>query len=274
MRKYQSSFIKYFAFFRLRFNMGLQYRAAAIGGFVTQFLWGIMECLAFYAFLEADPDVFPMDFSAVVAYTWLREAFFALFTVWHTDNEIFDSILNGNIAYELCRPVSIYDMWFARTAANRLANAGLRCVPILTAAFLLPEPFRMTLPMNTECLFLFVITMFLGLGVTVAFCMFVYILAFFTVSPQGLRMVFTAMVELLSGAIIPLPFMPDGVRRVLEFLPFAGMFNVPLRIYSGDLTGTEMSHAVGLQIFWLILLWMAGKILCRAAERKIVVQGG
>lgn len=52
MRKYQSSFIKYFAFFRLRFNMGLQYRAAAIGGCVTQFLWGIMECLAFRAFLD------------------------------------------------------------------------------------------------------------------------------------------------------------------------------------------------------------------------------
>lgn len=274
MRKYQSSFIKYFAFFRLRFNMGLQYRAAAIGGCVTQFLWGIMECLAFRAFLEADSGVFPMEFSAVVAYTWLREAFFSLFSTWNTDQEIFDSILNGNIAYELCRPVSVYDMWFARTAANRLANACLRCVPILTAAFLLPEPFRMTLPMNMECLFLFVITMFLGLGVTVAFCMFVYILAFFTVSPQGLRMVFTAMVELLSGAIIPLPFMPDGVRRVLEFLPFAGMFNVPLRIYSGDLAGTEMLHAIGLQIFWLLLLWMAGKILCRAAERKIVVQGG
>ncbi|MCM1153893.1 MAG: ABC-2 family transporter protein [Roseburia sp.] len=265
---------KYISFFRLRFAMGLQYRAAAIGGIVTQFLWGFMECLAFRAFWEAAPEAFPMDFSAVVAYVWLREAFFALFTAWHADNEIFDSIINGDIAYELCRPLSIYHMWFARTVGIRLANASIRCLPILLASFFMPEPFRMTLPQSPASLCLFVLTMFLGLGVTVAFCMFVYILSFFTISPQGLRMTFTSMVEFLAGAIIPLPFMPDGVRKALELLPFAGMFNVPLRIYSGDLAGAEMLRAIGLQCFWLAALYIAGRILCRAAERKVVVQGG
>lgn len=265
---------KYISFFRLHFNTGLQYRAAAFGGIVTQFLWGLMECLAFRAFYEADPAAFPMEFSATVTYIWLREAFFALFTTWHADNDIFNSIINGDIAYELCRPVSVYDMWFSRTCAKRLANAGLRCVPILIAAFLLPSPFKMTLPKNAGCLVLFIVTMLLGLGVTAAFCMFVYVLSFFTISPQGLRMVFTSMVELLSGATIPLPFMPDAVRRVLDILPFAGMFNVPLRIYSGDLSGTPMLRAVSLQCFWLIILLAAGKALCRMAERRVVVQGG
>lgn len=265
---------KYFSFFRLRFVMGLQYRAAAIGGTVTQFLWGFMECLAFRAFLEADPSAFPMDFSAVMAYTWLREAFFALFTVWHADNEIFEGIVNGNIAYEMCRPLSIYHMWFARTVGIRLANAAVRCVPILAMAFLMPEPFRMTLPHNITAFVLFVLTMFLGLGVTVAFCMFVYILSFFTISPKGLRMTFTSLVEFLAGAIIPLPFMPDAVRKVLELLPFAGMFNVPLRIYSGDLFGREMLRAMELQCFWLAVLYITGRMLCHAAQRRVVVQGG
>lgn len=265
---------KYLSFFRLRFAMGLQYRAAAVGGIITQFLWGFMECLAFRAFREAAPEAFPMEFSAVVAYVWLREAFFALFTVWHADNEIFDSIINGDIAYELCRPLSIYHMWFARTIGIRLANASVRCLPILAVSFLMPEPFRMTLPQDILCFLLFVLTMFLGLGVTVAFCMFVYILSFFTISPKGLRMLFTSLVEFLAGAYIPLPFMPDAFRKILELLPFAGMFNVPLRIYSGDLAGAEMMRAIGLQCFWLLALYIAGRILCRAAERKVVVQGG
>lgn len=41
---------KYIAFFRLRFSMGLQYRAAALAGIVTQFVWGTMEILMFRAF--------------------------------------------------------------------------------------------------------------------------------------------------------------------------------------------------------------------------------
>ena len=51
---------KYLAFFRLRFSMGLQYRAAAVAGIVTQFFWGAMELLAFRAFYDADPAAFPM----------------------------------------------------------------------------------------------------------------------------------------------------------------------------------------------------------------------
>lgn len=152
--------------------------------------------------------------------------------------------------------------------------AALRSIPLLMVAFLLPGPFRMTLPAGPQYFVLFVITLFLGLGVTVAFCMFTYILAFFTISPQGLRMMFTSMVEFLSGAIIPLPFMPGGVRMFLELLPFAGMFNVPLRIYSGDLSGAEMLRGIGLQCFWFVTLLALGKALCRAAERKVVVQGG
>ena len=269
-----TNYKKYFSFFRLQFNMELQYRVAAVSGVVTQILWGFMECLAFRAFQESDFSAYPMAFSATVSYIWLREAFLAAFTTWNADGEIFDSIMNGGIAYELCRPVSVYNMWFSKTAAGRIARAGLRCIPLLAIAFILPRPFRLMLPAGPQHFILFAITLLLGLGVTVAFCMFTYILAFFTISPQGLRMIFTSMVDFLSGAIMPLPFMPERVRKIVELLPFAGMFDVPLRIYSGDLAGADMLRGIGLQCFWLIVLVVCGKALCRTAERRIVVQGG
>lgn len=270
MKKYKT----YFSFFRIRFNMGLQYRVAAVSGVVTQLLWGFMECLAFMAFQESDPEAYPMALSATVSYIWLREAFFSAFATWNADGDIFDSIVNGGIAYELCRPVSIYHMWFAKTTAGRVAGAGLRCVPLLIIAAVLPQPFRLSPPTSPKHFILFAFALFLGLGVTVAFCMFTYILAFFTISPQGLRMLFTAMIDFLSGAIIPLPFMPDAVRKVVELLPFAGMFNVPLLIYSGEMAGSEMIRGIGMQCFWLITLVVLGRLLCKEAERKIVVQGG
>ena len=43
---------KYLSFFRLRLNMGMQYRTAAAAGMVTQFVWGIMEVLALRAELN------------------------------------------------------------------------------------------------------------------------------------------------------------------------------------------------------------------------------
>jgi ABC-2 type transport system permease protein len=265
---------KYLSFFRLRFIMGLQYRAAALAGIVTQFIWGFMEILVFRAFYTANKAAFPMTFTAMTSYIWLQQAFLAFFMAWFMEEEIFDAIINGNIAYELCRPIGIYEMWFSRSVSNRLSRAVLRCSPILIVAVYLPRAYRLSAPKGWLEFVMFIVTMLLGLLVTVAFCMLIYILSFFTISPQGLRILFLSCSEFFSGGVIPLPFFPDRIRAVMELQPFASMQNVPLRIYSGDITGDQMIKAVLMQIFWLCVLIGVGKQICRSVEKKIAVQGG
>ena len=272
--KNSSPLKKYRAFFRLRFVQGLQYRAAAAAGVVTQFVWGFMAIFAFSAFYEADPTAFPISFQDTVSYIWLQQAFLALFNTWMLENEIFDTISNGNIAYELCRPIRIYNMWIARSLANRFSRAVLRCSPILIVAFLVPKPYRMTLPPDLGTFLLFILSLILGTAVATAFCMIVYGLTFFTISPQGVRVLFASLVDFLAGGIIPIPFMPDKVRAVVELLPFASMQNAPLRIYTGSLPADEVKVMLGLQFFWLIALVLIGSSLCRLAERKACIQGG
>ena len=265
---------KYLSFFRLRFTMNLQYRAAAFGGVATQFAWGFMEIMIFAAFYRADENAFPMSLASTASYLWLQQAFLALFATWMTEQEIFDAIVNGNIAYELCRPVDIYGMWFSRSFATRLSRAVFRCFPILIVAAFLPYPYGICAPAGPKHFILFLITLLLGLAMTVSFCVLIYILAFFTISPVGLQMIFTSMTDFFAGALIPLPFFPAKLQTVMELLPFAAMQNVPLRIYSGSMSGHEMQKAVFLQIFWLIVVTAAGKMLCRAAQKRVTVQGG
>ena len=265
---------KYLSFFRLRFTMGLQYRAAALAGVVTQFFWGFMEIMIFQAFYRADAAAFPMSFPATVSYLGLQQAFLAFFAAWMMENEITASIVSGDVAYELCRPVSIYNMWFSRSIATRLSRAVLRCFPILIAAGFLPSPYGIEPPAGPVHFLLFLVTLMLGLAVTVSFCMLVYVISFFTISAEGVRIVFVSSVEFFSGGIIPLPFFPDKIRTAIELLPFASMQNVALRIYSGSMTVPQMRKAVLLQLFWLAVLVWLGKRLCARAERRITVQGG
>lgn len=265
---------KYLSFFRLRFTMGLQYRIAALAGVSTQFAWGFMGIFAFKAFYETSPESFPMTFAATASYIWLQQAFLALFAAWALESEIFENIMNGNIAYELCRPISIYNMWFSRSIASRLSKAVLRCFPILIVAAFLPKPYGISAPASLMHFGLFLLALVLGVGVVVAFCMLIYALTFFTISPNGLRILFVSTFEFFTGAIIPLPFFPEKLQVVLELLPFAAMQNVALRIYSANMSSPEMAKALSLQIFWLIVLVAGGKKLCSIAERKVTVQGG
>ncbi len=265
---------KYATFFRIRFVNGLQYRSAAYAGICTQFFWGLMEILLFSAFYRSAPESFPMEFSQLTAYVWLQQAFLALFMTWFYDNDIFQAIMDGGVAYELCRPLDLYRMWFVKTAAGRMSRAVLRCMPILAVAFFLPAPYGLLLPPDIGTFLLFCLSLLLGYLVVVAFCMLIYLSAFYTVSPAGIRIVAAAGVEFLAGAIIPLPFFPQGVRRVLELLPFAAMQNAPLRIYSGAMAGGDAVAGVLLQFIWLCALLLLGKLLMRRALRRIVVQGG
>lgn len=265
---------KYLGIFNIRFSNGLQYRTAALAGLATQFAWGFMEILAFSAFYRADPMAFPMEFSHTVSYIWMQQAFLAIFMVWFYEGEIFNSIISGGIAYELVRPINLYAQWFCLSVANRLSKAILRCMPILIIAFIVPDPFRMSFPVGIYQFLLFLISMILSLCVIVSFTMIVYISTFYTLSPTGIRIVFTALADFLAGGIIPLPFFPQPFRRIAELLPFAAMQNMPLRIYSGDISGISAVHGIGLQIFWLIALILLGKLMMKNALGKVLVQGG
>lgn len=265
---------KYFAFFRLRFVMGLQYRAAALGGLVCQFFWGAMAILAFKAFYESDPAAFPMEFQALSSYIWLQQALLVMISMIGIDNAFMDIIQSGNVAYELCRPVHVYPMWYARSAASRVSGGFLRCAPPLLVALLLPAPFGLMLPGDLGAFMWFLLSLALAVGVVTAIEMIVAMITFHTISARGVRLIAVGVTDFFSGAIIPLPFFPEGIRQVMELLPFSSMQNVPLRIYTGDICGTEMAYHMALQVFWLVALVALGKLLEYMELKNVVIQGG
>ena len=116
--------------------------------------------------------------------------------------------------------------------------------------------------------------MFLALFCVCGYGMLVYIACFYTVNSQGVRMVATTFADFLSGGILPLTFMPAGLRTILEHSPFGAMENLPFRIYSGNISGSEMIRFTVLQIFWCAALIIIGKLWMKSALKRVVVQGG
>lgn len=265
---------KYLSFFRIRFSAGLQYRSAAWAGVLTQFAWGMLAILLFRAFHRSGSENFPMPFEQLSSYLWLQQAFLAMFMAWYFDEEIFEGILSGSIAYELCRPLNLYTMWFVKNMAVRLSRVLLRCLPILAVAALLPSPYGLSLPASPLHLLLTLVSMLLGFCLLISISMLVYITAFFTLSARGLRILLASTFEFFAGAIIPLPFFPDGVREVVMLLPFASVQSTPFLIYVGQHSGQDLLRVLGLQLLWLLVFWGSGRLLMAKALKRVVVQGG
>jgi len=263
---------QYFSLFKIRFINGLQYRAAALAGLTTQFAWGFMEILAFAAFYRANPNTFPMEFSHLVSYIWIQQAFLALFMPWGVGGSVVETIISGNISYDLARPMDIYNRWFFETIADRVSRAALRCAPILIVAFILPPPFKMAFPSDLYQFSMFIISAPIAMFTVTAYCLIDYMSAFYTMSRYNV--IFVILADFLAGGYVPIPFFPEPFRKIAELLPFAAMQNMPLRIYSGDIKGIDAVRGIGLQIFWFAAMLIFGKLLMKRSLKRVVTQGG
>jgi ABC-2 type transport system permease protein len=264
----------YVSVLKLRLLNGMQYRAAALAGVATQFFWGFIGIMVFEAFYSHSSSTPPMSLRELVAYIWLQQGFLTLVVLWFRDNEIFDLIVKGNIAYELCRPIDLFGFWYAKLLAQRLSAASLRSLPILIISFFLPEPYAMIWPPNLITFLVFVSALILGMLIVVAISMFIYISVFVTLSPTGSLLMLGVIGEFFAGLIIPVPLMPSWLQTIAYSLPFRWTMDFPFRVYSGQIPLNQAFLGLGIQCLWLAGLLVLGKMALNKALKNVIVQGG
>jgi len=264
----------YISVFKLRLYNGLQYRAAALAGVLTQFFFAFVFIMVFQAFYSQATQSPPISLTQLTTYVWLQQSLLALIMLWFRDNELFQLITTGNIAYELCRPADIYRYWYAKLVAMRLSAALLRCVPILAVAFLVPEPYRMKLPPSFTAFGLFAVALVFGLLLLVAISMLIYISVFVTMSPLGSLMMFAIIGDFFGGMVVPVPLMPSWLQSIVNVLPFRYTADFPFRVYSGHIPSADAITGILIQLIWLTIIVVLGKLTMRKALGRVVVQGG
>lgn len=262
----------YFGIFKMQFKGELQYRAKALSGILTQFFWGIMYICLYSAFMK-NGTVNGFTLTQMTSYVWLGQAFFAIRFIGIGKN-VGSEITSGNVCYKFVKPLNIYNLWYAEYTGEKLASTLLRFGPILLVALLLPNGASLSLPVSFVAFILFLVSLILGLLIAVALSMFSVNLIFKTLSVKGSTGIVTALCGLLGGAYIPLPLLPMSLQKVLNYLPFRFVSDLPFRIYIGNIQTKEALILIGISFAWLIILILIGKILMKQSLKKTVIQGG
>lgn len=264
----------YLTYFKLKFKTGLQYRAAALAGISTQLFFGIVYISVYVAFYQSDTNSVPMPLNQLISYLWLNQAFFALVYMWYKDKDILSLIKKGNIAYELCRPQDIYSMWTSKILGERISNLCLRCLPVLIIAILLPYPFHLDLSITLTRLLIFIPSLILSAFLMVFLVLLYHIICLFTLDEKGVVNILMVVTDILSGLVIPIPFFPDFLQKICNFLPFRYVSDFPFRFYVGNITIQEGLYGLLIQAIWIVILVILGRTLMKIALKKTVVQGG
>lgn len=261
------------AIFKIRFMLGLQYRMAAIAGIVTQLFFGFIFVMVFSAFYESGSSSLAFTYTQAVTYLWLGQGLLSLLP-WNGDREIQGMIRNGDMAYEFARPLDLYNYWFSRILAGRLAPTLLKSFPMfIVTGLMLRNPYRLSGPQSGQAFLLFMVSMTGAVLLGCAISNIITISILFTLG-DGLDRFFPAIVTLFSGMIIPLPLFPDWLQPLIRFLPFGDLVDTPYKYYLGIYRYHHLPYTLLHQLAWLIGFVLLGRFMIDQARKRIVVQGG
>jgi ABC-type uncharacterized transport system permease subunit len=184
--------------------------------------------------------------------------------------EIDQRIMRGTVATDIVRPIGFMWQMLGLELGGLLGRAPvlLLAVPVaMVVGSLKPPP-------TPEATIGYAASLMLAYGISVLVWMLVGLCSFWMTSIHGLRFLLSTIEGFLAGALVPLWFLPDALRAVLEFLPFQGMVFLPISISIGQTTGGDILGALAVQLGWVVALSAVAVLVWRRARWKLVVQGG
>lgn len=273
-----SSFRPYLAAFRARFQLMLEYRAAALAGFVTQCWWGGIKIMVFAAFYGVHAAAAPISLADAITYVWLGQALLAL-QPWVADPEISHAVRSGGVGYDRLRPLDAYGYWYARSLGWMLARALPRAILMLLAAgIILPlaglGEWAWRPPSSLTAALLFIPAFALMAALATAVLMLANIAVAASLNERGVNAVLSPLVIVFSGSLLPLNFYPEALQLLLYVQPLAGLVDIPFRIYFADLSGGAALRGLALQAGWTLALVALGRLLMARMMRRLEMQGG
>ena len=270
----------YLATFSARFQLMLQYRAAALAGFATQCWWGGIKVMVYAAFFGAAGAAAhaPISLSQAITYTWLSQGFLSL-NPWSGDPDVAAKVRTGAVGYDRLRPVDAYGWWYVNAAAWMTARAAPRAALMFgLTGVIFPlaglSAWAWSPPAGLAAAALFSLSMVLVVLLSSSIVMLINICVAATLTDRGVNTMVAPVAILLTGNLIPLPLFPDWARTALFVQPFAGVVDIPFRIYFGQLAGPMAWAGIGLQVFWILALVGLGRLWMGGVMGRLQVQGG
>ena len=247
--------------FRLRYYTGII--TYLINVTVYYFIWRAV-------FATATSSIAGFSLPQILTYVsvgWIIRSFY-----WNTiDQEMAYEVLEGKIAMDFIKPVSVQWMWLARA----MGESGFRLI-LLTAptAIVVTLLFPVLPPSCTLNFFLFLLAAIGSFFIMGALNFIIGTCAIPLTSILALIRAKFWLIELLSGLLIPLSFFPRSLQVISSWLPFEHIAYTPLQIYLGRLPLNETLRLLALEYFWVIALLVLGHLWWRSATRKITIHGG
>ena len=213
---------------------------------------------------------------AIGGYT--ADAFTAYFIVWTLVR-----------AMNLALTPYVWDWWIQR---GRLSDfllhpihpihrniawfAGMKLVWIvmwIPIAAVLTVTFRPSFEFGVVDIAAFLVVMWTGYVIRFLVLWALGLISFWTTRTSAIFEIVIPGELLLSGRLVPLSVMPQWVQTLANYLPFKWTFQYPIETAIGRLSNGEIAAGLGIQILWIVGLWVGSMAVWKVAVKRYTAVG-
>lgn len=271
-----SALAPYFEFSRMGFVNILAFRLRYYTGILTYlinvtvyyFIWSAVYHPARIGAVTASIGGYNLpQMLTYVSVGWIIRSFY-----WNTiDQEMAYEVIEGKIAMDFIKPVSIQWMWLWRAMGESAFRLIMLTAPTAVVIALI---FPVLKPASAGHFAMFVLA---AIGSFLLMGAINFMIGTCAIPLKSILALIRAkywLIELLSGLLVPVTMFPKVLQSIMAFLPFEHIAFTPLQLYLGKISGAAAARALATQWFWVIALLWLGSVWWNRATRKITIHGG
>ncbi|MEJ2757602.1 MAG: ABC-2 family transporter protein [Anaerolineales bacterium] len=260
----------YLAYVRGSFITVMAYRSGFIFAILNNLAYMTIVFFLWRSIFQGQETIKGLTFDQTFLYITMASSTIVLLKTW-TDWEISTQITQGSIIMSLVKPVNFQWLMLAQSLGFSLMNFLSVSLPsILFLVFV----FKVNIQTGIGFLF-FPLALVFSFLINATIDYIVGLTSFYTESIWGISATKDIIITFLSGALIPLQFFPEAAQKVLKLLPFQAMYYLPMMmLIEPNQPAGEYFLKLGVQVFWVVVIFILARLFYKRAIRVLRVSGG
>lgn len=252
------------------FQKLITYRMEYFVSVINALLYIFVFTSVWRALLADGREVGGLGVDQMVAYAVLATLVKSSFG--RNENLVGARVRSGDIAFDLLKPINFTLYVMADLLGANLFQLLGRVLPLLFFSLFL---FDISLPLETDVLARFA-PAYLGSFLLYFFLTYcISLTAFLFKENFPFFLLYFALITLLSGAILPVDFLPGGLAEFARWTPFPYLYYYPtMLLVKPEATGLVWSRILLFQAGYIIIFYLVSRWLWYLGMKKLDIQGG
>ena len=264
----------YYLLIKVAIKKQLQYSKSIIIFFIVN----SMKIMLYYTLFNAiykyngTSEILGYTSTQMIWYFGLLSATWSL--IWSSiDWQLSTSIINGNFAMELLKPISIFSRGLCESIGTSIISFFTEFLLLLLVQSFFIFPNFLNLISIIKYLVLLVFAFIMNYLIN----FICGIAAFVTTNIKSVINFKFMLFAVFGGSYIPLNFLPESIKNISCYLPFQYIIYWPIQFFINTEETSEVKvflYVIINQILWILVLYIIYRILWKKAIKKYVSFGG